>query len=347
MSVDLFDFFTVACVCVHRHSQYVVSQLDERQNGVRASTCTMIFEAELIPPFNRSPMLTSYALLFPLRAFKRFCLHTPQERNRRAWAGRTSNHPLSYPQAQPQKTTMWGFDTSGLANTGGTVSSGATTPAANNATPPPNGDAVASPPRGGREGGGHNLRRKSEGAPAAGTTRLRRLRTRLTGAGGGEGGPGTGKQADPPPLAAVAAPEDAPAAGSSSGMSGTAEPEGAPRWRGWGGGASGGESSSDEDEGRWESPRDSRGSSSKKRESKTSFHDGVLEVVAVEGVLHLGQIQVSPLSALGITRGGVGVAALSGFVLRKPLQCSLRSLCASFVRASPADGVEGRLMRKG
>lgn len=51
--------------------------------------------------------------------------------------------------------------------------------------------------------------------------------------------------------------------------------------------------SSDSDEGRWENPRDSRGSSSMKRESKTSFHDGVLEVVAVEGVLHLGQIQVS------------------------------------------------------
>ena len=43
---------------------------------------------------------------------------------------------------------------------------------------------------------------------------------------------------------------------------------------------------------------DSRGSSSVRRESKTSFHDGVLEVVAVEGVLHLGQIQV------GDGRGG-------------------------------------------
>lgn len=36
-----------------------------------------------------------------------------------------------------------------------------------------------------------------------------------------------------------------------------------------------------------------RGSWSARRRSKTSFHDGVLEVVAVEGVLHLGQIQAS------------------------------------------------------
>ena len=35
------------------------------------------------------------------------------------------------------------------------------------------------------------------------------------------------------------------------------------------------------------------GSASIRRESKTSFHDGLLEVVAVEGVLHFGQIHVS------------------------------------------------------
>lgn len=36
-----------------------------------------------------------------------------------------------------------------------------------------------------------------------------------------------------------------------------------------------------------------RGSGSGRRRSKTCIHDGVLEVVAVEGVLHLGQIQAS------------------------------------------------------
>ncbi|CAM9229849.1 unnamed protein product, partial [Ectocarpus fasciculatus] len=47
-----------------------------------------------------------------------------EERNRRTWAGRTSNHPLSYPQPQQQRTTMWGFDTSGLVNPGGSLPSG-------------------------------------------------------------------------------------------------------------------------------------------------------------------------------------------------------------------------------
>lgn len=36
-----------------------------------------------------------------------------------------------------------------------------------------------------------------------------------------------------------------------------------------------------------------RGPGSRRRRSKTCLHDGVLEVVAVEGVLHLGQIQAS------------------------------------------------------
>lgn len=67
------------------------------------------------------------------------------------------------------------------------------------------------------------------------------------------------------------------------------EGEGKDRWLGWAGQSTSGMESG---EGPWDRPRDSRGSSSVRRESKTSFHDGVLEVVAVEGVLHLGQIRV-------------------------------------------------------
>ena len=190
-----------------------------------------------------------------------------QERNRRAWAGRTSNHPLSYPQTQQQRTTMWGFDTSGLVNPGGSLPAG--------------GAAAASPgassPRGGAEGGGGggvgvggggDLLRRAQ--PAAGEiTRLRRLRTRLVGRGHGAVGAGLGP---PQPVG-----YDVSDGGDSS------------ETGGWSGDLG---ESSDSEEGRWEYPRDSRGSSSTKRESKTSFHDGVLEVVAVEGVLHLGQIQV-------------------------------------------------------
>lgn len=209
-----------------------------------------------------------------------------QERNRRAWAGRTSNHPLSYPQAQQQRTTMWGFDTSGLVNPGGSLPSGApaapapapgvAAPAAATAAAASHG--ASSSPRGGgtaedSAGGGGNLLRHSPSA-AGDITRLRRLRTRLVGRGDGAGL----RMGGSTPLAGYAA-----ASGGGSSETG-----------GWSGTASGGESgeSSDSDEGRWENPRDSRGSSSTKRESKTSFHDGVLEVVAVEGVLHLGQIQV-------------------------------------------------------
>ncbi|CAM9813637.1 unnamed protein product [Ectocarpus sp. 6 AP-2014] len=184
-----------------------------------------------------------------------------EERNRRTWAGRTSNHPLSYPQSQQQRTTMWGFDTGGLAAAVG--------------------NPEAASPRGG--GGGELPRTPAVAAAVAvgENTRLRRFRTRLGGGGIGREGMGSGR---PPPLAAVSV------EGGSAGEEGS-----------WGGGGAAGESS-DSDEGRWEKPRDSRGSSSKRRESKTSFHDGVLEVVAVEGVLHLGQIQLGLSRALAVAQ---------------------------------------------
>lgn len=133
------------------------------------------------------------------------------------------------------------------------------------------GGATASPRGGGSSGG--DLRPPSASAAGEGT-RLRRLRTRLVRADGRADGMGIGVR---PPKAV------APQYGS-GGVGGL---EGAGSWSG-----SEDSESSDGDEGRWENPRDSRGSSSMRRESKTSFHDGVLEVVAVEGVLHLGQIQV-------------------------------------------------------
>lgn len=181
---------------------------------------------------------------------------------------------------------MWGFDTSGLVNPGGSLPAGA--PPAPAPAPATGVSATAaataaashgaSSPRGGgtaddSASAGGDLLRHSPSA-AGDITRLRRLRTRLVGRGEGAGF----RVAGSTPLAGYAA-----ASGGGSSESG-----------GWSGSVSGGESgeSSDSDEGRWENPRDSRGSSSTKRESKTSFHDGVLEVVAVEGVLHLGQIQV-------------------------------------------------------
>lgn len=58
--------------------------------------------------------------------------------------------------------------------------------------------------------------------------------------------------------------------------------------------ASGGESSWRSDVGGSEEGEGARegGVPFVRPEAKTSFHDGVMEVVAVEGVLHLGQIQV-------------------------------------------------------
>eukprot|EP00752_Nemacystus_decipiens_P015578 g13901.t1 len=207
-----------------------------------------------------------------------------EERSRRAWAGRTSNHPLSYPQIQQQRTTMWGFDTSGLVNPGGSLPSGVTaTPGA--AAPAA---ATASSPRGGgtvenSAGGGGDLMRHLP-STSGDIKRLRRLRTRLVGRGQGTGFRSGGSE---------------PLAGYADGAGGGSSEEGS-----WSGSASGGDSgeSSDSDEGRWENPRDSRGSSSTKRESKTSFHDGVLEVVAVEGVLHLGQIQLGLSRALAVAQ---------------------------------------------
>lgn len=114
---------------------------------------------------------------------------------------------------------------------------------------------------------------------------VKRLRAGVSTAAAGEGNssggtPGVGGIVlETPPL-------------SSSGEGEVSSEEGGSGKLGWEviGGTS---SDSESGEGRWDMPRDSRGSSSLRRESKTSFHDGVLEVVAVEGVLHLGQIQVS------------------------------------------------------
>lgn len=193
-----------------------------------------------------------------------------QERNRRAWAGRTSNHPLSYPQTQ---TTMWGFDTSGLDNQGGSNIPSGTIPAAS-----PAGTAVVqrilrpwASDRGEARG---KARVETESGPGE-IKAVERLRA---GVGSGiENGPSGSRKGDD---------------WEGDGGGGSNESRDAGVAGGWVGWEAGSVSDSESGEGRWGGPRDSRGSSSGSRESKTSFHDGVLEVVAVEGVLHLGQIQV-------------------------------------------------------
>ncbi|CAN0402010.1 unnamed protein product [Pylaiella littoralis] len=188
-----------------------------------------------------------------------------EERNRRAWAGRTSNHPLSYPQAQQQQKTMWGFDTSGLVNPGGSLPSGVS-------------------------GGAAGEDSRPLTSAAGEVTGLPGLRTGLVGADARADGTGPGV-IPPKGVATQWGSDDA------------GELEGAGSWSGSESWSDGEDSqSSDGDEGRWENPRDSRGSSSMKRESKTSFHDGVLEVVAVEGVLHLGQIQLGLSRALAVAQ---------------------------------------------
>lgn len=249
---------------------------------------------------------------------------TEQERNRRAWAGRTSNHPLSYPQTTQHKTTVWGFDTSGLVDAGGRgggiPGSPAPAPAASAASA-----ALGNPktPRNGLWRGGRKGRRLQQGEPVVATVplteieKLGRLRAGVGGGlqnaplgpgGAGDGtGVGAGGDSDVDGevggggVAGEGAVEGGTASlsdgsrtdaagGEEAGSLGEAEGvEGVGGWLGWEAGSGSGSGS---EEGRWGRPMDSRGSSSVRRESKTSFHDGVLEVVAVEGVLHLGQIQV-------------------------------------------------------
>lgn len=199
---------------------------------------------------------------------------------------------------------MWGFDTSGLANSGGgALPSGASgtglypTPKgptfARRKKARASGNGVDRDGAGGDEGGRENgyLGEKTVDEINA----LQRLRAGdgdlPNGARGGDVGGEKVVLGDPR--------VDTAEGGGVSSEEGVGSVDGVGSWLGWEAG-----SDAESEEGRWDRPRDSRGSSSVRRESKTSFHDGVLEVVAVEGVLHLGQIQV-------------GVFGLARFLFRR------------------------------
>lgn len=242
---------------------------------------------------------------------KLWALENNQDRNRRSsLASKAHGNPLKY----RQRETVWGFDTSNLENPGGPVFAAAAAAAAASATAGSNFVADQGIP------GGTDSRREEEegnGVKAGGPAlRLRagngRREGRRNGPGSSWGRAGKGGVGDreravlagqrPPLTSAIGTGMDTfpNNNNNNNGVMIATGDDGSEDSSS----ASGGESSWRSDVGGSEEGEGARegGVPFVRPEAKTSFHDGVMEVVAVEGVLHLGQIQLGLSRALALAQ---------------------------------------------